>query len=89
MGTESLATGKFRGWPAVRHNGELYVSQEAFENALEEIDKLKRAIWKFIGALGFDQDGAEYWHLTHPDLITYAMQCVEEFRADYDKAIEG
>jgi hypothetical protein len=57
-------------------------------NAEEEVRKLKGCIWKMVEILGFDQDGANYTHLVHPDIISYGIGRATEARADYDAALD-
>lgn len=60
-----------------------------FGRLAHELDVARRTIWEMVKEMGFDQDGAEYWHLTLPPLNVYGLQKAREFRAEYDSTLEA
>lgn len=59
---------------------------EKRKEAEAEVERLRAGIWEMVGILGFDQDGAEHHHLTHPDIVAYGVERATEMRKDYDEA---
>lgn len=51
-----------------------------------EVERLRACIWKMVGILGFDQDGAEHHHLAS-DIVEYGVRSATEARADHEEAL--
>lgn len=59
------------------------------ETVLDEVERLRAGIWKMVGILGFDQDGAEHHHLAHPDIVEYGVQAAITTRQEYDLLLDA
>lgn len=60
-----------------------------FGRIAHELEVARRTIWEMVKEMGFDQDGAEYFHLTHPPLNVYGLRAARTFRADYDAEVKA
>jgi hypothetical protein len=65
-------------------------TDERWQIAKAEVQRLRQGLWDCAIATGMDHDGdLTPEHLAHPDIVELALREVREMRADYEEELGG